>query len=437
MREKEVTMFRKWILYVQYTNPAIYSPMEHSGLILLKAGWDVRYFGIQSEGQSKRVTFSEPLAGRVILWKRQPPGFKQKLHFVAFTLMALWMAMRRRPAWVYCSDLMSCPAVWLIGRLTRCRVLYHEHDSPEARKQKAETLKTEILKTEDEGQQKAGKLKLGNKADISAFQNFSVSEFKEISAFQSFLLWCREHVGREADLVVLPNQKRLELFVQATGRQGMSFCVNNCPRLDEVRPQKVQQSSNGRLRLAFQGSINRDRLPMALLPALARLLGKVELQIVGFTTVGSSNYLKEFMTEAEHLQLGGLISFVGAVPQRRSVLDLASQADIGVAFMPLTGGDVNMENMTGASQKSFEYLACGVALLVSARSDWDEIFVRPGYGLACNPDDADSIATQLRWFLDHPAETREMGERGRQRILTEWYYERQFAAVLAALGNAE
>ena len=43
------------VIYLQYTNPANYPPLEHGGLILLNAGWDVHYFGIQSEGTSSGV----------------------------------------------------------------------------------------------------------------------------------------------------------------------------------------------------------------------------------------------------------------------------------------------------------------------------------------------------------------------------------------------
>jgi len=32
----------------------------------------------------------------------------------------------------------------------------------------------------------------------------------------------------------------------------------------------------------------------------------------------------------------------------------------------------------------------------------------------------------LRWFMEHPEESRQMGDRGRQRILTDWNYETQF-----------
>jgi glycosyltransferase involved in cell wall biosynthesis len=131
--------------------------------------------------------------------------------------------------------------------------------------------------------------------------------------------------------------------------------------------------------------------------------------------------------------LGKAVEFMGALPMRHDIFQQASMCHVGLAFMPLRSGNVNMANMTGASNKPFDYLTCGLALLVSARPDWKEMFVQPDYGLSCNPHDTDSIAAQLRWFLDHPVEMGAMGERGRQRILSEWNYERQFAPVLTAV----
>ncbi len=187
------------------------------------------------------------------------------------------------------------------------------------------------------------------------------------------------------------------------------------------------------LRLAYHGSINRDRLPLAVLEAMSRFPGRVQLSVVGYETVGSKGYMSEFLQTAERLGLGEAVEFVGALPARHDIFQQASKCNVGLAFMPLRGGDVNMANMTGASNKPFDYLACGLALLVSARPDWEAKFVQSGYGLACNPDDADSIAAQLRWFLEHPVEMRAMGEQGRQRILSELNYEMQFQPVLEQL----
>ncbi|OBQ32680.1 MAG: glycosyltransferase, partial [Anabaena sp. CRKS33] len=75
------------------------------------------------------------------------------------------------------------------------------------------------------------------------------------------------------------------------------------------------------------------------------------------------------------------------------------------------------------------YLACGLPLVVSDLPDWQQMYVEPGYGLSCNPEDVNSIADVIRWYLEHPLEMKAMGERGRQRILNEWNYETQFEVV--------
>jgi len=61
------------------------------------------------------------------------------------------------------------------------------------------------------------------------------------------------------------------------------------------------------------------------------------------------------------------------------------------------------------------------------------MFVRPGYGLACDPTSAHDIARAIRWFLEHPEERLAMGSAGRARVRNDWNYESQFAPVLAVL----
>jgi len=101
--------------------------------------------------------------------------------------------------------------------------------------------------------------------------------------------------------------------------------------------------------------------------------------------------------------------------------------------MPGKTDDVNLRHMTGASNKPFDYMAAGLALLVSDLPDWRDMFVRPGYARPCDPADPNSVAAALRWFLDHPHERRAMAARARARIEAEWNYETAFAPVLAAL----
>jgi glycosyltransferase involved in cell wall biosynthesis len=103
---------------------------------------------------------------------------------------------------------------------------------------------------------------------------------------------------------------------------------------------------------------------------------------------------------------------------------------VGLALIPKSSEDGNFQAMTGASNKPFDYLACGLAVLVSDLPDWCDLFVRPGYGLACDPAQPASISAALRYFLDTPGAARRMGTSGQKRIASDWNYELQFEKVL-------
>jgi glycosyltransferase involved in cell wall biosynthesis len=158
--------------------------------------------------------------------------------------------------------------------------------------------------------------------------------------------------------------------------------------------------------------------------------------VVGYETVGAGGYVRRLQALAARLGVAHRLEFVGAVPTREELLAIARQCDVGIALLPKDTPNFNEQTMCEASNKPFDYLACGLALLVPDLPDWRRLYVAPGYGLACDPGAPASIAAALAWFLAHPAELRAMGERGRRRIAAEWNYETQFAPVLATVTGA-
>src|SRR5438093_10555997 len=117
------------VLYVQYTNPAAYPPLEHSSRILANKGWEILFLGTGAKGADvlefpphpnicvKRVRFCSG-------------GWRQKLHYLWFSLLVLLWTVRWRPRWIYASDLLSCPVTFLLSFVPGLFILYHEHDSP-------------------------------------------------------------------------------------------------------------------------------------------------------------------------------------------------------------------------------------------------------------------------------------------------------------------
>jgi glycosyltransferase involved in cell wall biosynthesis len=172
-----------------------------------------------------------------------------------------------------------------------------------------------------------------------------------------------------------------------------------------------------------------DRLPPSLVHALAMLPDHIALRITGYETVGSKGYVKQLTELAGSLGIGHRITYCGTLPLRSQLMAANGSVDIGLAMTPMHSGDANFQGMSGASNKVFDYLACGLAVIVSDLPDWRELFVEPGYGLAVNPQDPESIAAAVGRLAGDAALRLAMGEAGRQRVLAEWNYETLFLPV--------
>ncbi|MDO8730633.1 MAG: glycosyltransferase [Candidatus Omnitrophota bacterium] len=309
-----------------------------------------------------------------------------------YGLWVLAWVIRWRPQWVYASDPFSCPIVLLLAAGLGLKVLYHEHDPPD-------------------------------------------STEKRRSWFVKGVSAARGALARRAALCLFPNEDRLRRFVKETGRTGETLLVWNCPSKGEAGPPRDPLTKDT-LTLFYHGSIVPSRLPRVLLEALRSLPASVELRVAGYSTVGHSDYAKQFQQWAGELGVADRVKFIGVVPIRHDLLEQTRRCDVGVALMPTLSGDFGERTMAGASNKPFDYLACGLALLVSDLPDWKKAYGVPGYGLLCDPADPQSIAEAIRWFLERPDQMRAMGEKGRRRILSDWNYETQFKAVLPFLEGA-
>ncbi len=159
---------------------------------------------------------------------------------------------------------------------------------------------------------------------------------------------------------------------------------------------------------------------------------RVELHFAGYTTRGAPTFIEDFLEVAQKKGVGERVRYLGAF-SRQDLLPVCSKADLGLAFMPVQSGDINMQAMTGASNKPFDYMACGLNLLVSDLPEWKKFFVDGGFAKACNPTDPNSIANAVRSLLDNPKEVAMQQIRNKEKIATEWNYECQFKPIIELL----
>jgi glycosyltransferase involved in cell wall biosynthesis len=381
------------ILYIQFTDPAAYPPLEHSSQLLADRGWEVLILGTTRSELSLRLPTHPGIRVKNIRFVRG--GWRQKAQYIFFFVMILYWAWWWRPEWIYASDALACPVAWLVQKILNINVVYHEHDSPNPDRMESYFM-------------------------------------KEVFAF-------RGRLARDAEVCILPERARLLQLLETTRRTKPAFCVWNCPGLHEMADLSLDQEhgeQDQKLIIYYHGSITVDRLPTQLIVAASRFKGVVRVRVAGYEAPGHIGYIRTLMELAARNGAAEMIELLGTIPLRRHLLHSASKSHVGLSFMPKKSEDINMQHMVGASNKPFDYMACGLPLLVADLPDWVETFVKPGCGLACDPEDPDSIERALRWFLEHPEERREMGRRGREKVRNSWNYEAMFAGVLKRLEDA-
>ncbi len=377
------------ILYLQYQDPAAYPPLEHSSRLLAERGWEVVFLGaaVTRDAQLKL----EPCPRIVVKSIGVVPAKLQGLRYLYFLCLSLCWIIIWRPKWIYGSDPIVLPALYVIAKLTSARLIYHEHDSPDGR--------------------------------------------EAHSPFRRLILHCRKLVGRDATICVLPQRERLLDFIQSTQRLKPTLCVWNCPRLSEIRANLAP--SDGALVLYYHGSINAARLPPELVLAIASFRGAIRLIVAGYEVQGSIGHIDALRRLAAANGVEDAVQYLGAIPLRSDLLRFAAQAHVGLSLMPLGSDDINTRHMVGASNKAFDCMACGLPLLVSDLPEWVDTFVAPRFARSCDPRNVESIRFALSWYLENPHARAEMGEKCREKIRSAWNYESMFESVLVEMRASE
>lgn len=377
------------ILYVQYTNPGAYPPLQHSAIQLASCGWQVHLKGIHGR-DGARMEF--PPFPRISMSRMNwcAPGLRQKLHYLTFVLKCLLHALRFRPDWVYCSDPLSALPGNLINRVTGARLIYHEHDSP-SNKGKRET-------------------------------RFSGMWWNQ-----------RAKTAKRAEIVILPNQARLDVFQQELPSLARTFCVWNCPSVHELHDDAQKLQNDDVLRILYHGSIVPERFPPLMLEALADSAKNLQLRLIGYEVPGMIGYTDKLKLEAKRLGIEDRFEYLGTLPQRSDLMARASECDVGLALLRFESDDINMRHMAGASNKPFDYLSQGLALIVPNDVEWEHLFVENGCAVACEPGNKAALVKVFHWLATNRDQVKAMGRRGLELVRTKWNYESQFAPVLEIL----
>ena len=245
------------------------------------------------------------------------------VNYALYAAAAARLALRLRPNVVYASDPLGAGPGLLAARLAGAALVYHEHDSPSP------------------------------------------------GMLHPVLARSRAAAARAARLIVFPNEERAH-FAQSELRfsDNRLHIVWNVPRRAELASSAAPAEPP--LIVYYHGSITPERLPETVAFAVRRMAGRVRLRIAGYEAPSARGYVRHLVGSDTGAAADTPIEYIGMVP-RADLLTEAARAHVGLALMPFNSSDLNMRHMTGASNKPFDYMAAGLALLVSDLPDWKDI----------------------------------------------------------------
>jgi glycosyltransferase involved in cell wall biosynthesis len=376
----EIDRSRPRVLFVQATNPGAYPPLIHASMLMAEGGWEVTFLSAPIDGDELALNPHPRIKIHAV--RTRPSHVMGKVEYAVYAAAAVRLAVRLRPDVVYASDPLGAGPGLLAARLAGAALVYHEHDSP--------------------------------------------------SRLHPVLEQSRRAAARAAQLVVFPNETRAHLAQRELRFSDKKLhIVWNVPmRAELVVPAATAEPP---LIVYYHGSITPERLPETVSLAVRRMAGRARLRIAGYEAPGAHGYVRHLIGNDKGSVVDAPIEYLGMVPRRADLLAEAARAHIGLSLMPFKSDDVNINHMVGASNKPFDYMAAGLALLVSDLPDWTQMFVEQGFGLACNPADADTISAALGWFIDHPEGRRAMTRAAQHKIEIDWNYDTLFLPVLATL----
>jgi glycosyltransferase involved in cell wall biosynthesis len=374
-------MSRPIVLFLQATDPAIYPPLINAAWLLSEVGLQSTF--LSSPHAENELAMPEIPGMTIEKMPTRPTFVVDRKSYLAYIRRAVALSRRLRPRAIYASDPMGALPGLIASHLSGAPLLYHEHDSP--------------------------------------------SDSRQLNPL---VRRARSFAIRTANIVVFPNAARAEAARAEFGfDESRLIIVWNTPRIAEIPARAVR---DGVFTLYYHGSINEQRLPMAVAEAVSQFGRQVRLQIAGYDTSPGRRHLSDMIERYGKWNEGGLIDALGQIG-REDLLTGAATADAGLALMPFASDDINMVSMVGASNKAFDYMAAGLPIIVSDLAEWKAMYVAPGHGFAANPSDARSLAAVIRLLLDDPVDRRSMGSRNQAKIATEWNYDTHFRAVVNAL----
>lgn len=263
------------------------------------------------------------------------------------------------------------------------------------------------------------KWRTGAKLVFDAHECFQFTAARFLSGWKARLVTrvttCFLHfLARRADHVIVVSFTNELFYREDCGCTRMDI-IYNSPPLEmfpfEHKPPEAAWT------LTHDGFLGRSRGQQQILHALAIVRKETPIR---FLVVGELQEAdrEEFDRSVAELGLQDIVEVTGWIPFEQ-VGPALNRGSIGLIAMQPTPN-----NYKSLSNKLFNYMATGQAVIGPSGSDTEEVIRRANCGLAADMTKPESLADALLSLLRHPHRTRDLGLNGRRAIEAEFGWHR-------------
>lgn len=207
----------------------------------------------------------------------------------------------------------------------------------------------------------------------------------------------------------------LILAVPMPGRRfrgAKMVVVQNFPIHGELASDTAIPYNERRMAACYVGGVSRIRGMLEIIRSLEFVKHSDKKLLLG-------GPIEQPELEAEAVLLSGWhqTTSYGRV-SRIQVAEILAQSRVGLVTLHPVGNYLRSYPV-----KLFEYMICGLPVIVSDFPYWREILAGVDCAIFVDPLDPKAIGEAIQWIFDNPAEAEAMGKRGRQAVLEKFNWD--------------
>ena len=198
--------------------------------------------------------------------------------------------------------------------------------------------------------------------------------------------------------------------------KNKTIILRNFPILKLINNAISSDYKKNKPLIIYAGGLSKIRGIKEVIQAMEYIGDRAELLLLGKWES------EKFKKECENLKGWKYTKYLG-FKKLKEVYGYMKISDIGLSMLYPT-----KNYSVGLPIKSFEYMACSLPIVMSNFSYWQKIFKE--YGLFANPYDSKDIAKKILFLLNNSTQAKKLGEKGRQLIEGEYYWEEENKKLL-------